>query len=53
MPCKHEEVEWRPVEIGYGPDGLAAITQFGVCVKCRVGLEIGYEPEPVRVVEAA
>jgi hypothetical protein len=40
--CNHDNVIWGPVEIDYGPDGLAGVSQNGTC-SCDAKLNVGYD----------
>lgn len=49
--CNHDGVDWNPVEIDYGPDRVANITQWGKCRECKAEVTQFYAPMGISVVE--
>ncbi len=33
--CVHENVDWQPVEMEYGAQGLAVVVQLAICRNCK------------------
>lgn len=47
--CEHEVIWWEPADVAYASDGLASVTQDGVCASCKRAAHIANAPVVSRV----
>jgi hypothetical protein len=43
--CKHERVDWQPLESEHGPLGLAVAWHSGRCLDCHKSVTVTYDFE--------